>query len=443
MHFIRLWLFILSVSFSLFSTHGWTTTQEDDLNHYHVTELTLKNGLRVCLKQSSHEPNEFDFKIFAVGGYASLPTADQPSAWLAADIAWESGLDDQTGDELECSLDDHLVEMNVKLGLFDRQIEAAGPSSELAYCLRLTRLFFTNPQFNETGVKDALTHARQQLQQKGKTEELTACEISAKINMRNWYLVTPFNSLDLMKIELAKSEQLFKDFFHNPAEFVLVLVGDFNLHEIIPLIEESLGTLPIYPVKQWKQPEPPPFPDGITKKEFSGFTRYKKSQTTLTFPLSIQSIDVVNLDLLCIILRQRFQSEAHPTEQWKKDINISYRFPLFPYVKPLWLVIKFTSLAPEVLAINQTILKTLENIKLTGITENEIKAAFSEILVNRSNAIDNAHELSQLVNDYCVGSDKRQIYTLPLQEGEEKKMQKKILDSYPNLNQYSIISLHP
>jgi zinc protease len=414
-----------------------------DLARYHVTELTLKNGMRICLKQSAVEPQEFSFQLVAAGGYASLPVTDQPSAWLAAEIAWESGLDQQTGDELECALDDHSLEMKVQLGLFNRQIEAAGPVKELSYCLQLVRLLFTCPQFNENGLKDALAQARYQLQQKAKANKSIDGEMFTRVNMRNWYIVTPFNPLDLNKIELKKAEQLFKNFFSNPAEFTFILVGDFNSQEVIPLLEESLGSLAASPIKEWTIPAPPRFSEEITKKEFAGITRYKIGYTHLTFPLPCQTSNPLILELLCTILKRRFLAEESFHQQWKDGIKITHQFPLFPYLNPLWLVIKFTSSPSDAQLISQAILKALENIKQIGITEQEIKAAYEELMANRLNASDNDTELFLLANYYQAGWDILHIYTLPDEEKQEKIMLKKVLECYPNLSQYSIISLHP
>jgi zinc protease len=437
------------LSVFLFCVCGMLTAQPalesraEELLRYQMTEVRLKNGLRVCLKRSYLEPEEFDFQLFAIGGLGHLPAAAQPSAWLASEIAWESGLDQMTADELECALDDHSVEMNVKLDLFDRQIKATGPTSELAYCLHLTKLLFTDPQFNEVGLQKALTQARQRFQRQEQANKVADEQTALKINLRNWYTITPFNSLDLGKVELQKAKELFKTFFSNPAEFMLIIVGDFDHQEVIALLEESLGSLPSSPVVQWSQPTPPSFPEGVTKKEFAGITRYRYSLTRLTFPLSTSIRDPMTLDLLCFILRQELTSESTPEELKKAYLNVSYSFPLFPYLEPCWLVIKFTSHADEIQSLSQGILAKMEKIQQQGTTEKAVKMAFQELAKNRTQMSDNAYILSLLADCYHAGWDVSHLYVLPNQDQQEKELLKKAIDCYPNLNQYSIISLHP
>lgn len=444
MHFFKSFLYlflVLGMSISL-RTQATTEDRANELSRYQITEAKLKNGLRVCLKKSDLEPKEFDFQLFAIGGIAQLPAIDRPSGWLAGDIAWESGLNELNADELECALDDHSLEMNIKLGLFDRKIMAAGPTAELAYSLELVRLLFTNPQFNEAGLRQAIAQVRERFQKQEQACQIADEQTALKINLRNWYYTAPFNSLDLGKVELEKAKAIFKTFFFNPAEFTIVIVGDFDPKPVLAILEESLGSLPFYPVTQWPQPNPPSFPDGMTKKEFTGVARYRDSLTRLTFPLSSQAIDPTALDLLCFILKKGLTSEAILSEFKTNCFNISYAFPLFPYLHPCWLVIKFSSPAHQIQPICQCILKKMEKITVKAISEDEIKWAYQELGKKRAQASDNAYMLSLLADSYRAGWDITQLYALPSQE-QEADILKKIIASYPFLNQYSIISFHP
>ncbi len=46
-----------------------------NLTQNELKELSLQNGMRVCIKQSHKEPGEFAFQLFAMGGmHLSLPS---------------------------------------------------------------------------------------------------------------------------------------------------------------------------------------------------------------------------------------------------------------------------------------------------------------------------------------------------------------------------------
>jgi predicted Zn-dependent peptidase len=420
----------------------WSETRAACLADHHLKELTLKNGMRVCLKQSEREPGEVEFQLFALGGFASLNPHDRPSAWLAPETAWESGIAHQTSDELACTLDDRAIEMGIKIKLFDRQIEVTTPSSELAYSLGLVRLFFIEPQFKIEGMKAALTRARSKLQKRAQAGDLTGREIFWKVNMQNWDVLAPFTFADLSEVKVEKTNSLFKKFFSNPSDFVLVMVGDFNPQLVIPLLETTLGSLPAGAVQQWTPPQPPAFPDGIIKKEFSGITRYKKSVTRLTFPLS-PTTDLATLDLLIAVLKQRFLSSPSDPKSLSKNLNICYEFPLFPLLDVTWLIIQFSSPPSHISSHCQFILKTLAAVKQKGLTEQEVASACQELERNQLVIADNATELLLLANTYRIGADIEQIYSSAYKEKSNKELIKKVLECYPKLDQYSIITLQP
>ncbi len=132
---------------------------------------------------------------------------------MAAQTAWESGLDKQTGDELACALDDHAIDMGIDIGLFDRSIQAQGSISELGYSLSLAHLLFTEPKFKEDAFRKVLKITRDRLQKKAANGKFPKREVFLKMNLRNWHVPTPMTLLDLDKVQLKKMAQLFKNFF--------------------------------------------------------------------------------------------------------------------------------------------------------------------------------------------------------------------------------------
>ncbi len=421
----------------------WSQIKINESEQSPVTEFTLKNGMRICLRHSNREPGEVEFQLFALGGYAALPQQERPAGWLAADTTWESGLDQHSSDELACLLDDHAIDLKIHIGLFDRYVEATSPTSELAYCLRLVNLLFTQPQFKPEGLKEALANTLNKMQKKEAAGDLTGREVFLNINMQNWKMLAPFTPKELHAVKLEQTARLFKQFFSNPADFTFVLVGDFEAKTLLPVLEESLGALSPLPKQSWDTPSAPSFPEGISKKEFSGITRYKTSLTRLTFPIQAQANDLATLDLLCIILKRRCLSQLAHCECLHKSLHVNYELPLFPRLDPIWFVIQFSSPTAEVHPMAQAILKILEGVKQKGMTEKEVVIAFQEAERNRQTFIDNTSELLSLANIYKMNGNVENLYKPVFKDKQEKEVLKKILNCYPPLDQYSLISLHP
>lgn len=444
MKHIKNLLFILSFFSSSYLLSEAQSLQTITPLHSDIIETTLENGLRIYLKRSQIEPGDFHLQLFAIGGKASLPPNEQPSASLATKIAWESGLADLSGDKLECSLDDHSLELNVKIEKFDRHIEATGPLTELPYCLHLIKCIFTKPQFNEIGHKQAIANMQKSLLKKNKNNRISCDQALLKVNFKNWYAIAPLTLSDLHKVDLHKCEKIFKSFFSNPTDFTLVMIGDFDPSQMIILLKQYFEPLVSSKRTQLKIPTYPSFPKGITKKEFFGIGNLKNTSTRFSFPLNTNSINPLALDLLCTIIKQKLFEDQSPEDHWKKNIKIGCRFPLFPQLSPLWLLIKVVSEATSTNAICDSIMKTLHSLKSRGISKTELKAAYHDLLKHRPHSSDNAYEISLLSCYYRAGWNVNQLYLLSeLDENQENELLKKVIECYPTLDQYTLLIIHP
>ncbi|WP_068468001.1 insulinase family protein [Candidatus Protochlamydia phocaeensis] len=430
----RLFLFIIL----LFPFISRADQREDILTNHHIKEITLKNGIRVCLKKTDYDEDEFVFQLFAMGGYAALAPADRPLAILSPDIVWESGLGSQSADQIAYDLYQRSLEIEMKVQAFDRVIEASGPTEEMERCLQVVHNLFTQPQFQPEALSKVIHHTRRSLQ---KTNASTQTEYSSRnifleFNTQNWDVWNPLNSRDLNHISLKKAEKTFLQLFSNPSEFILVLVGDIDFEATIHLLRQYLESIPCRsPSFHLINPPPPPFPPGITKKEISGYSRYANAWTRLTFPIPAKQVETQQLEFLCDILYNRFaQNEA------TKQLDVSYEFPLFPRLDQAWLIIEFSCACNEIPSVCGQIMKILETFKKEGPSAEELNIALKNLEEQKKEVEENDYILSVLANYYRAGWDVTRLYTL---SKEKEELRNNDLTFYLNLDQYSIISLYP
>ncbi|MFI5343061.1 MAG: insulinase family protein [Chlamydiales bacterium] len=411
-----------------------------------LTEITLNNGLKVCLKETDHEEAVFAFQLFAVGGYAALPLADRASAILAADIAWESGLRNQTADQIDIDLYDRSIEFSMEIRNFDRQILVSGPTTELSRCMQLIKALFEQPKFSPDAFKKALEAKRRDLQARKETKgsDLSAHEVFVSSNTRNWSVLQPLTLDELQTVNLQKSEKIFRECFADPSEFILVIAGDFKTAQVVKELEEHLGSMisPSSP-KALVNPVPPSLPPGVTKKELKGFHRYSKTLTCLTFPLNSKAADRHSLDFLCFILESRLIGFLSKSDDAAKKINVTFEYPLYPCMDEVWLTIQFSSFTEEVHSISNNVLTALQTLKSQGVTHQEV-LNFQRLQKNKGSQIwDNCEEIDLLANYYRASWDLKKIYQKTDFELNNLELFKNELNSYLKLDQYSIISLHP
>jgi hypothetical protein len=411
---------------------------EEPHSPHKLVEFTLANGMQICLQPCEKEKNEFHFQLFAPGGFTSLPPEERALGWTSSKVAWESGINGQTTDEFTFHLVDHNAAMRITTHIFGRAIEASGPISELPYCLHIAKLFLSEPQFTEEGLKHALKRALSTLDKKSKKGNSKGLrDIFLLTNMHNWDILQPNSPEDFKDVSLAKIESIFKKLYSNPAEFHLALAGDIDTELVTKQIEETLGSLPKTSQYLTSLPPIPPFPNGL-KKEFFGYSRYQQSLTRLTFPLS-KDVDLQTLDLLCAHLNRKIKLLLVNADSLKKEMTINYEFPLFPSLDVLWLEIQFSCPKSQIEPYSRLILKALEKVQ-NEIEESDIALSMTELKRRRSIPLDLTGELLVLSN-YCrSGRNKDNLYTTKY---DEKVMSKKIKDCYPNVSNYSMITLHP
>jgi zinc protease len=429
---------LLTAFFLWLPFHNFADQREELLAKHAIKEFKLKNGMRICLKRTDYAEDEFVLQLFAMGGFAALPPNNRPTAILAPTVAWESGLSKQSADQIACDLYQHSIEMEIKVQAFDRLIEASGPTEELEYCLELIQSLLTTPHFQQDALNKVLDKTRCSLQSQTKSlaSENSARNIFLQFNTQNWDVWAPLNLTNLNDVNLKMVQQLFQELFANPSEFVLVLVGDINFQKILPLLKQYLEFTPSTSPSQLINPSAPTFPEGITKKEIYGFSRYTNTLTRLTFPISIKQVETLSLELLCDILFKRLNNLIDSTKQ----LDISYEFPLFPCLDNAWLTIEFSSSRDEIPLISQKILTALDKFKNEELNSEEISFSLKNLQKQKCEIIENDYILSLLSNYYRAGWDLTKLY----EEQDEKEMVKKNkLNHYLNLDQYSIISLHP
>lgn len=407
-------------------------------------EFKLKNGMTICLKPTDYEEKSVVFQLFAMGGYAALAPIDRPSGLLAADIAWESGLDDQTSDHLQFELYQNSIEMEIKIQPFDRQIEASCYRDDLQKCLKIVNLLFRQPAFDQEALKRVIANMQHHIRTQHHQCELGIREALLKAHTQDWNLFNPLTLSDLDYVNLFKAEKFFKQCFNNPSEFILVLVGDFDPDLVRPLLEKHLGSIPSQTSKGPTIPPLPSFPAGITKKDLYGFHHYKETLTHLTFPIptKISSHILGSLDTLCQIIKNRLIKEIPPCKLNKK-IEVNYEFPFFPQLEDAWLTIQFSAHADsDISFLTHLILRSLEELKAQGPTLEELKELEHYQETDGLAIEENTYVLSLISNYYRAQWDIK-YFDKKSSPKLEKEVIKNDLNCYLKLDQYSVISLHP
>lgn len=381
-------------SFSLIAEETSMATKE--YPELHITELALKNGMKVILKNTDDD-SETCVRLAALGGYASVNSKDRASAELASQLVMESGIGDLCADKLSAYLYDHSIEFNLKIEPHTRSIDASLPEEGLEELFILIHDTFTAPKFSSEAFVAVLAKTHHKLL--GKNTESSFDFIPSKN-------LSSLSVKDLDQANFAKASQFFKEAFSNPAEFVCIIAGDLNNERIKELSSQYLASIPA--TKTSYRLILPKY-DQVPKAPVSRIQNLPQSHDSLirlAIPLQI-TLDQTkqeHLELICQITETRLRNKVKKHTHDVKGVDIWYELPLYPSLDHPWMTIQFYVDNSQLQQTLDLVEEELKNIYQKGFLFEELKLALK--LKKQSLQLwehDNEYWIALLGNQYLWG----------------------------------------
>ena len=261
---------------------GSNVVNETDLSDIKAVEWKLGNGVKVILKPTDFKNDEILFQAFSPGGTSLVNDSDYVPASTASQIINQSGVGKFTEVELKKMLAGKVVSVNPYIGELSEGIRGSASPKDIETMFQLIYLYFTHPRLDSSAFLSYQTRIRSMLANRSLSPEAAlsdTLEVTlAQYNSRRM----PWTEKMLDRMNLDKSFAFYKDRFADASDFTIVLVGNFDLDKIKPLVETYIGGLPSINRKEnWKNLHIDPPKGVISKKVIKGIA--PKSYVTLTF----------------------------------------------------------------------------------------------------------------------------------------------------------------
>ncbi|MEI8365817.1 MAG: insulinase family protein [Parachlamydiaceae bacterium] len=377
-----------------------------------ATQLRLSNGMTVFLKPTDCEEGEIYVKLAALGGYASLAEKERPSAEIAAQVAWESGMDTMSSDQVSVFLYNNSLDIASRIHPFSRVIQGEGCTSGVEGLLQYIKMIFTSQKFTKEGWEAALSKAKIDLNKLVNDVDYAYETAFVQFNTQDFSGLRP--SVDLKKADFETTEQLFRRSFSDPSEFYCVIVGDYDVHAMIALINRHLGSIPPAKISSGlNHPFAAPFPKGVTKGDVK-LNGCSGNIVRLTFPLKLDKIIdeklLPQIAFACQVIETRLGQVI--TEKMDKSygVDVSYEFPLYPLLADPWLSIRFRCDESQVPALTRTVIAEIRHLQQDGVSEDEVETMKTLEFSHQEFWLqDNFYWLSMLMNYSLWGWDPEKI----------------------------------
>ena len=369
------------------------------------TELTFGNGVRMILKPTDFKNDEILVSAYSPGGTSLYPDNDIMSATLASTIVAQSGLGtyDLTG--LQKKLSGNTAKLTPYISELREGVNGSCSPKDLETMLQLNYLFFTGIRRDENAFNSYISRMKNMVKPMRSNPQVIFSDTLSKIvSMNSPRVIAIPSDAQLDQVNLDRLLNIFRDRFADASDFTYLMVGNFKVSEVIPLLEKYIGGLPSTRRKETWKDVTPGFPKGLVKVDvpknsepqsmvamvwrgdFKWKEKYRQEFTML-------------MNILSIKCRESMREDKGGV--YGVSINGSAaRFPL-----PKYTITSSWGCNPDSInMLSRTMLDEMGKIKREGPSEVDLNKVKETLIRERETRIkENSFWISALQNTYLNG----------------------------------------
>jgi len=378
--------------------------RKDDVN-FGYTELHFLNGVQVILKSTDFKNDQILFAGFSPGGTSLYLNEDYMSAIMATNIVGMSGLGEFDQIALGKKLAGNTASLSPYISEIYEGVTGSAAPNDLETMLQLNYLYFTEVRRDEKAFNTLISQLKNQVANMRANPLYAYMDTLYKVMTSNHpRTVTIPTEEQIDRIRLDNALYIFNDRFADAGDFKFVMVGNFNINKLIPLLETYLGGLPSKRrVEKWRDVTPR-FPEGVTKLEF---VRNSEEQSRVNiamkgafkWDLKERVCLLMMKDILNIKLRETMREDQGGVYGVNVSLSMS-RHPRQQYLLEFdW------GCSPEnVDKLIATVFEEAQKLKTAGATETDLNKVKETLIRERETAMkENSYWLQVLLNTYRQG----------------------------------------
>ncbi len=378
--------------------------RRDNLDFGYV-ELTFMNGVRAILKSTDFKNDQILFSAYSPGGTSLYLDEDYMSAMMASSIVTMSGLGNFDQIALNKKLAGNTARLSPYISEIYEGVNGSSTPKDLETMLQLNYMYFTAVRRDENAFNTLISQLKNQVANMKNSPMYAYMDTLYKVvTSGNSRTITIPTEKQIDQINLDNALYVFHDRFADAGDFVYVMVGNFNVDSVSPLLEKYLGSLPSKKrVETWRDVTPI-FPAGIVRLDFA---KNSEAQSRVNifmkgdFKWNIKERLhlVVMADILNIKLRESMREEQGGVY----GVNLSDRASLYP--KPRYSIDFVWGCAPEnVDKLATTVFDEIKKIKSNGPAIIDLTKVKETLIREREVALkENSYWQQILQNAYRQG----------------------------------------
>jgi zinc protease len=338
-----------------------------------VTNWTLSNGVRVILKPTDFKADEVVILGTSPGGASMLSPAEFPKAREATTLVAEGGVGAFNQIELQKALAGKAASAFPSIGELTEQMFGRGSPKDLETVFQLMYLYFTAPRADSTAVLALKQRFRAALANRGAAPEQVFDDTLSVTLASHHPRSMPVSVATIDSLDLGASMRFYRDRFSDASDFTFVIVGNFTLDSIRPLVLTWLGGLPSTRRKETWKDVGVHVPTGIVTRDVKRGTE-PKARTVIVFngPFEWTRENRYALASLAEVLRMRFRDVLREELGGTYDVSVSQSSERDPR-QEYQFTVDFGSAPERADTLRAAVFREIERIKRDGPTAEEIE----------------------------------------------------------------------
>jgi zinc protease len=219
-------------------------TNESENKDLGITELTFDNGAKVILKPTDFKNDEILLSAFSYGGSSLYGDEDYQTVSNIADIVMSGGIGDFSETDLQKLMSGKEVDYYPIIQDIYEGGKGSATPDDLETLLQLQYMYFTSPRKDPVSFESYKQKQKMIYQNLGASPQYFFIKEYLKILYNDHLRARIPEAEDFDKIDLDKGYEIYKERFANGGDFTFILVGNFDVGNIKPLLEKYIGGLP-------------------------------------------------------------------------------------------------------------------------------------------------------------------------------------------------------
>lgn len=208
------------------------------------TVLTLSNGVKVIVKPTDFKADEIRMTGTSFGGSSLYPTSEVVNVMNLNAVIAAGGLGSFSPVELEKVLAGKKAWASASVSQLTEDISGNCSPKDFETMLQLTYLSFTAPRKDEEAFTSYKNRTKAALQNQELQPMVALIDSIASAIYMNHPRARRMKSYMVDQIDYNKVLDIYNDRFKDASDFTFTFVGNIDLEEAKPLIEQYLGSLP-------------------------------------------------------------------------------------------------------------------------------------------------------------------------------------------------------